>query len=199
VSAEPSFGLQEALAELGVDLAAALERIDVPAWLVGPDGRIVWANEAVRRLLGDVVGRPAVTMLAPESRRAGEEAIVAKAIGRERTTYGASVLDTDGRRIPVEISSVALRNGGEFAGIFGLATPPGQLEPMPPPAREPRLTPRQFEVLRLLGHGASTAQIAAALRVEEETVRNHVRALLKRLGQRSRVAAVAYARRHGLL
>jgi DNA-binding NarL/FixJ family response regulator len=54
-------------------------------------------------------------------------------------------------------------------------------------------------VLALLAEGASTPQIASALGLAEETVRNHVRQLLRRLGVHSRLAAVAYARRNGLL
>jgi len=49
-------------------------------------------------------------------------------------------------------------------------------------------------VLRLLEHGRSTAQIAAELNLSVETVRNHVRYLLKALGVRSRLEAVAVAR-----
>ena len=85
------------------------------------------------------------------------------------------------------------------ASCFGLITPPGKLATKPPPNLEPRLTPRQHDVLRLLGHGASTAQIAKELGITVETTRNYIRQLLRRLGQSSRVAAVAYARRHGLL
>jgi DNA-binding NarL/FixJ family response regulator len=54
-------------------------------------------------------------------------------------------------------------------------------------------------VLTLLADGASTEEIAKALALSEETVRNHIRQLLRRLGVHSRLAAVAYARRHRLL
>jgi two-component system nitrate/nitrite response regulator NarL len=47
--------------------------------------------------------------------------------------------------------------------------------------------------------GASTVQIAQQLGLAEDTVRNHVREILRRLGVHSRIAAVAFARRHGLL
>ena len=60
------------------------------------------------------------------------------------------------------------------------------------------LTPRQEQVLRLLGEGASTDEIAAALHLSRETVRNHVRHVLRALGAHSRLEAVAAAHRLGL-
>jgi DNA-binding NarL/FixJ family response regulator len=50
-------------------------------------------------------------------------------------------------------------------------------------------------VLRLLEHGRSTRQIAQQLHLSPETVRNHVRAVLRALGVHSRLEAVALARR----
>jgi DNA-binding NarL/FixJ family response regulator len=61
------------------------------------------------------------------------------------------------------------------------------------------LTPRQAEVLRYLAHGSSTDQIASELRLSKETVRNHIRALLKKLGAHTRLEAVAKARAAGLV
>ena len=57
-----------------------------------------------------------------------------------------------------------------------------------------RLTPRQAEVLRLLERGRSTTQIAEELGLSRETVRNHVRHLLRAVGASSRLEAVAIAR-----
>lgn len=62
----------------------------------------------------------------------------------------------------------------------------------------PHLTPRQAEVLRLLERGHSTTQIARELQLSIETVRNHIRHLLRALGVHSRIEAVALAR-HGQL
>jgi len=50
-----------------------------------------------------------------------------------------------------------------------------------------------------LAEGCSTDEIAAQLSVSVQTVRNHVREILRRLGVKSRIAALAAARRHGLL
>jgi DNA-binding CsgD family transcriptional regulator len=61
------------------------------------------------------------------------------------------------------------------------------------------LTPRQFEVVRALARGASTAQLAEEFNLSRETVRNHVRGILRALRVHSRLAAVAEARRRGLI
>jgi DNA-binding NarL/FixJ family response regulator len=66
-------------------------------------------------------------------------------------------------------------------------------------AVRPDLTPRQLEVLRAVAAGLSNRAAADALGVAETTVRTHLRAAYGRLGVGSRTAAVAEARRLGLL
>ena len=61
------------------------------------------------------------------------------------------------------------------------------------------LTPRQQEVLRLLAQGQSTREIADQLVCAHATVRNHVQAILVRLGCPSQLAAVLKAQRLGLI
>jgi DNA-binding NarL/FixJ family response regulator len=61
---------------------------------------------------------------------------------------------------------------------------PGPLAPAAPPGR--LLTPREGEVLILLQHGDSNAQIAAALHIGIETVRTHAHRIYAKLGVASR-------------
>ena len=56
------------------------------------------------------------------------------------------------------------------------------------------LTPREWEVLDLVCLGLSTPDIAERLVVSAETVRSHVKAVLRKLGVRSRAEAVTAAR-----
>jgi len=58
-----------------------------------------------------------------------------------------------------------------------------------------RLTPREWEVLDLLCTGQSTDEIAATLVLSSETVRSHIKNLLRKLGVSSRQAAVKEAHR----
>ncbi|MCO8128975.1 response regulator transcription factor [Acidimicrobiia bacterium EGI L10123] len=61
------------------------------------------------------------------------------------------------------------------------------------------LTPRELEVLRLLAEGTGTREMAEHLAVSPNTIRNHVRAVLGKLGASSRLEAVTIARRMDLI
>lgn len=61
------------------------------------------------------------------------------------------------------------------------------------------LTPRELEVLRLLAEGTGTREMATHLAVSPNTIRNHVRAVLGKLGAGSRLEAVTIARRMDLI
>ena len=60
-----------------------------------------------------------------------------------------------------------------------------------------RLTRREATVLRMLADGRSAAEISQAAFVSEGTVRTHIRSILRKLGVRSQLAAVAASRRAG--
>lgn len=60
------------------------------------------------------------------------------------------------------------------------------------------LTPRQREVLALLGQGKSNKEIARILNLSEGTVKLHVTAILKALNVSNRTGAVVAASRLGL-
>jgi DNA-binding NarL/FixJ family response regulator len=61
------------------------------------------------------------------------------------------------------------------------------------------LTIRELEVLQLVADGLGNRQIARALFVSEETVKTHVRRLLRKLKATSRAHAVAIALRKRLI
>jgi DNA-binding NarL/FixJ family response regulator len=61
------------------------------------------------------------------------------------------------------------------------------------------LSARQMEVLELLAEGVPARQIAVELGLAEATVRNHIRAVLRKLGCHSQLEAVAVAYRLDLL
>jgi DNA-binding CsgD family transcriptional regulator len=61
------------------------------------------------------------------------------------------------------------------------------------------LTIREREALLLMAEGTSTEEIGVRMGVTRNTVRNHVQRVLEKLGARSKLEAVAIARRAGLL
>jgi DNA-binding NarL/FixJ family response regulator len=61
------------------------------------------------------------------------------------------------------------------------------------------LTRREFDVLRALAAGGSNASIGSRLGISAHTVRNHVHALLRKLGAANRTDAVTIAVRRGLV
>jgi DNA-binding NarL/FixJ family response regulator len=62
--------------------------------------------------------------------------------------------------------------------------------------REPELTPRELDVLRLLADGQANKAIAATLGITERTARTHVSRILAKLGLSSRTQAALWAARH---
>jgi len=98
----------------------------------------------------------------------------------------------------MRLTSAPLRRDGNIVGIFGIGMP---LATAPTHEHSPlgQLTPRQHEVLRLLGEGLETPEIATRLGIAEETARNHIRALLRTLGAHSRLEAVLMGLRAGVI
>jgi two-component system NarL family response regulator len=66
-------------------------------------------------------------------------------------------------------------------------------------ARSPELTGRELEILGHVAAGKTSKEIAAELFISENTVRNHVRNVLDKLGLKSRFEAVTWAQREGLI
>ena len=183
---------------MDVDLRHELQHVRFPAWLVDRDGRFVWLNRAATALVGDVRGKSYVSIVDPAYLSVARDQFTRKLFGERVTDYEIVLITKDGSRAPIEVSSVRVDGPhGVAQGVFGLA----KVEDI---RRQPstsirNLTPRQAEVLRHLSAGCSTAQIAHLMGISSETVRNHIRHLLRALGAHSRLEAVALAYRDGLL
>jgi len=74
----------------------------------------------------------------------------------------------------------------------------GSLSATPRDAAASQLTPRELEVLRLLGEGEANKAIAADLGISERTARTHVSNILAKLGLSSRTQAALWATREGI-
>lgn len=100
----------------------------------------------------------------------------------------------------------AIADAAETAAALG-AAPPAELTaalagraritPRPAPAA-PGPTARETEILALVGHGLTNAEIAAELFISTKTASVHVSNILRKLGLRSRIQAAAHAHRNEL-
>ena len=184
-------------AEIPGSVHGALEEMTVPCYAVDRHGIIRWINSAAHQLVGDIRGRQQSSVVVPEQARAAKESFLRKMMGTEKATEATIVVrEPSGKRVQVEISSCPLRDGSRIVGVFGVVK---HREEAPAPNPHPHLTPRQNQILHLLAHGRSTAQIAEELHLSIDTVRNHVRRLLRALDAHSRIEALAVAHREGIL
>jgi PAS domain S-box-containing protein len=176
-------------------LESTLQRVNVPSFIGDADGRILWLNDAAKDAFGDRAGDLYTTVVAPEYAERVAAEIDRMRNGATGSSYEIDVTLRNGRRRRVEVSSVPIEGNAIFHGIFGVVLRPGARPSAP---AESPLTPRQQQVLEYLASGQSTRQIAASLHLSRETIRNHVRDLMRALGTHSRIEALAEARRRGL-
>lgn len=193
-----SLALTQTAASLGGDIDGALDQLRVPAHLVDRDGIVRWQNAKSVAFFGDIRGRFFTEMFAPEAQATARSEFTKKVLGTARATdFEAVIRSPSGGRVPVEIHSVAVQGGEQVVGVFGIVDLDATRS-SPLPLRN-GLTPRQYETLQALARGRSTKQIAEHSNLSPETVRNHVRAVLRELHVHSRLEAVAEARRRGLI
>jgi PAS domain S-box-containing protein len=181
-----------------------VDRLVIPASVHDVKGRFVHVNEAAERASGKSnaqwLGHHFTEPLPPEAR----ESVAAqfrRAVERgEPTDFETVFIDASGHLRGVRAQHLPLRSGGAIVGVLILAfdsrrprSGPVGVDP------QPRLTPRQREVLGMIASGLSTAEIAAQLTISPETVRNHLRSLFSELDVHTRLEALAAAQRLGLL
>jgi two-component system, NarL family, nitrate/nitrite response regulator NarL len=118
-----------------------------------------------------------------QTMRAGFHGFVTKHAGMAQFVESLDAV-FEGRRVVPGRATLEVRTGDDRPRSGGIPTEP--------------LTPREQQILDLLGEGVRTRQIAAALHIAPNTVRSHVQALLTKLRVHSRLEAVAFARRHHL-
>jgi PAS domain S-box-containing protein len=186
------------LRAIGADVERALEQVNVPSYVIDSTGVIRWVNAAARKIVGDARGRQFTSVVAAEDTRRARESFAQKIAGTAEVTDAEVVLlGRDGHRVAAEVSSVPLHRGDRVIGVFGQLSHVHDEPADPPP--HPELTPRQSEILKLLARGYSTRQMAEEMHISTETVRNHVRNVLRGLGVHSRIEAVALARREHVI
>ena len=186
-----------------------------PAFAVDRDGRILAWNKAAEHCLGyqrtEVVGRRCWRVLQgrdlSSNRYCGENctvramALLSEPIHRTQIVFRTG----SGEETPFSMSTLVVRGetGKEIVHLLqclsSCAEDTASPLPMAPANNHGRLSPRRLEVLKHLGEGKRTEEIAELLGISSATVRHHIQAVLKNLGVHSRLEAVALARRIGLI
>jgi DNA-binding CsgD family transcriptional regulator len=182
----------------GQQLKPVLERVTAPSFAIDTRGEVRWQNAAAIGLLGDLRGSSFTAAVAPHEVGRLSRKFTRRIADGGESEFDATLITTTGDLAACGLSSTALHRDGEVVGLFGVITRP-PLHDHSPPVDPERLTPRQHEVLQLLAGGSTTDEMAELLHLSRETIRNHVQALLRRLDAKTRVEAVAIARRDALL
>jgi DNA-binding NarL/FixJ family response regulator len=152
--------------------------------------------EATRRILGEARNAGVrVIMLTTfdmdeyvyDALRAGASGFVLKDVPPEQLIDGIRAVHTGSSLLSPSITRRMIEARAD-------RSPPG-----PAPQVLASLTPREREILGLLGRGLSNAEIAEALFVSETTVKTHVGRVLMKLQLRDRVQAVIFAYESGVV
>jgi DNA-binding CsgD family transcriptional regulator len=116
-----------------------------------------------------------------------------------RPTFETAFVDASGHLRGVRAQHLPLCSGDAIVGVlilaFGVRQPPSEPVGFVP---QRRLTPRQREILDLIASGLTTDQIARELTLSTQTVRNHLRSVLRELHAHSRLEAIVTAEHLGL-
>jgi DNA-binding NarL/FixJ family response regulator len=120
--------------------------------------------------------------------RAGAAGFVLKGVPAEELHRAVRVVAEGGAWLDPAVT-------GRVLATYRSASPPS---PGPDPGLD-ALTGREREVLALIGHGRTNAEIAAELFVGEGTVKTHVNHVFAKLQLRDRAAAVVFAFDHQLV
>jgi DNA-binding NarL/FixJ family response regulator len=203
--------------QLLTDALTAILHSEPDLRVVGVAETCAAARERLRRICPDVllldVSLPDGDgiSLVPEFNRLcpGAYILVLTSFSDEKTLTRAIETGVNGfvsKERPLSEIIAAIRQAAEGEIVMPASLLVGLLGRLPRSAPEPAaqanhamLTPREREILALLAQGLSGAQIAAELNIALLTVRTHVRNLLEKLGVHSRLEAVSYALRHGLI
>ncbi|HYG92948.1 MAG TPA: response regulator transcription factor [Nocardioides sp.] len=150
--------------------------------------------EATRRLRAVADGPPVLVLTTFE-----DEAVLAGAL--RAGAAGFLLKGVPAEDLQRAVRSVAAGNSWLDPAVTGRVLAAYRDGPAPalPGSQVEVLTPREREVLALLGEGLSNTEIAARLILGEGTVKTHVGHIFAKLDLRDRAAAVVFAFDHGLV
>ncbi len=117
-----------------------------------------------------------------------------------RAARGEFPIDDEVIRYPMVASRIMAQFRASASVAQPSSKPPPQVETRPAKPLAPLFVPlsaREIEILDLVAHGNSNKIIARRLGISDQTVKNHVSAILRKLEVNDRTEAVVYAIRSG--
>lgn len=201
-------GIEELLQSRGVQVVAAVgsgeegvrRARELPADLILLDVKMPGMNgiETLKQLRASGIGTPVVMLTMSR-----EDADLSAALRGGAQGYLLKDIEPEDLVPALEAalqgSNVVARElVGSLARLVRSDAGP-QKEARPRPAAPfAELTPRELEILGCIADGSSNKMIARDLQITDGTVKLHVKAILRKLGLRSRVEAAVSAVEHGL-
>lgn len=148
--------------------------------------------EAISRILAEQPGALIVAL----TYSAGEKDAV-EALRRGAQGYLLKDMEPD---VLCEKIREAVRGESPIAGTIARKVVLGLQVPAPSPSASAagKLTPREVQILKLVAAGATNKEIGGKLFLAENTVKNHLKHILAKLGVENRTQAVAWAVQEGV-
>jgi two-component system nitrate/nitrite response regulator NarL len=159
--------------------------------------------------LGDASGLdllPKLLSVAPQARVVVLTGLCDPEIHRRAVRLGAMGLVIKNEQTDVLMQAIAKVHAGEvwidrklLATVLGEITRREMVQPVDPETLKiATLTPREREVIALVGQGYRNRQMADRLCIAEATVRHHLTSIFAKLGVTDRLELVIYTYRHRL-
>jgi DNA-binding NarL/FixJ family response regulator len=115
-------------------------------------------------------------------------------IGRALQAAAEGLTVFDPRVRATLLAAAAGAAPGPSPAASSAGAPPAGRAPEPPDG----LTHREVEILGLIARGLTNPEIAERLFLSNHTIKTHINRIFAKTGSRDRVAAIAYAQRHGI-
>lgn len=201
-------GIEELLQSRGVQVVASVgsgeegvrRARELPADLILLDVKMPGMNgiETLKQLRASGIGTPVVMLTMSRedadlsaALRAGAQGYLLKDIEPEDLVPALEATLQGSNVVARELVGSLARLVRDDAGPQKAARPRAA-------APFAELTPRELEILECIADGSSNKMIARELDITDGTVKLHVKAILRKLGLRSRVEAAVSAVEHGL-
>ncbi|WP_020669250.1 LuxR C-terminal-related transcriptional regulator [Amycolatopsis nigrescens] len=127
---------------------------------------------------------------------AGAHAAVPRSVEPRRLTEAIRRAYVDRRYLDPSLAALTARPKRQPPRPRG---EPGEADGTQPPRPQMPLSRREYQVLQLVAEGLENSAIAKILYLSVETVRTHVKSILRKLSARDRTHAVTTAFRSGIL